>query len=119
MSSVSLSGLGQDDAGQQTIVRLRLAASVSVVKHAHHEFDIDHEGRIHANRQAGASTARRIDASPRSALLVVEADGRPAGCRARRLRLVLVEGFKHAPLPKIEVWRAATGSPLSTRSICS
>ncbi len=24
---------------------------------------------------------------------------------------VLVEGFKHAPLPKIEVWRAATGKP--------
>ena len=27
------------------------------------------------------------------------------------MRLALVEGFKHAPLPKLEVWRAATGKP--------
>ena len=26
--------------------------------------------------------------------------------------LLLVEGFKHAPIPKLEVWRAAPGEPL-------
>jgi molybdopterin-guanine dinucleotide biosynthesis protein B len=26
--------------------------------------------------------------------------------------LLLVEGFKHAPIPKLEVWRAETGEPL-------
>jgi molybdopterin-guanine dinucleotide biosynthesis protein B len=26
--------------------------------------------------------------------------------------LVIVEGFKHAPIPKLEVWRAVTGEPL-------
>jgi molybdopterin-guanine dinucleotide biosynthesis protein B len=26
--------------------------------------------------------------------------------------VLLVEGFKHAPIPKLEVWRAVTGEPL-------
>ena len=50
------SGSGKTTLVEQLIVRLRLAGQrVSVVKHAHHEFDIDHEGKDSwRHRQAGA-----------------------------------------------------------------
>ena len=50
------SGSGKTTLVEQLIVRLRLAGHrVSVVKHAHHEFDIDHEGKDSwRHRQAGA-----------------------------------------------------------------
>ena len=50
------SGSGKTTLIEQLIARLRLAGQrVSVVKHAHHEFDIDHEGKDSwRHRQAGA-----------------------------------------------------------------
>jgi broad specificity phosphatase PhoE len=50
------SGSGKTTLVEQLIVRLRLAGQrVSVVKHAHHDFDIDHEGKDSwRHRQAGA-----------------------------------------------------------------
>jgi molybdopterin-guanine dinucleotide biosynthesis adapter protein len=111
------SGAGKTTLVEQLIARLRLAGQrVSVVKHAHHEFDIDHEGKDSwRHRQAGAfevviASDRRLAkireyparATPKLDQLIAEL----AECD-----WVLVEGFKHSPLPKIEVWRAATGKP--------
>jgi molybdopterin-guanine dinucleotide biosynthesis protein B len=50
------SGSGKTTLVEQLIVRLRLAGQrVSVVKHAHHDFDIDHPGKdSHRHREAGA-----------------------------------------------------------------
>jgi molybdopterin-guanine dinucleotide biosynthesis adapter protein len=111
------SGAGKTTLVEQLIVRLRLAGRrVSVVKHAHHDFDIDHEGKDSwRHRQAGAyevviASDRRLAKMREYPVLtrpsVDELIGELADCD-----WVLVEGFKHAALPKIEVWRAANGKP--------
>ncbi len=111
------SGSGKTTLAEQLIAQLRAAGQrVSVVKHAHHSFDIDHEGKDSwRHRRAGASEV--VIASDRRLAKIREFDtlsdpGVPeliaelAPCD-----WVLVEGFKQAALPKLEVWRAATGKP--------
>ena len=111
------SGSGKTTLVEQLIARLRLAGlRVSVVKHAHHEFDIDHEGKDSwRHRQAGAFEV--VIASNRRLAKIREYPS-PEEPSVEQLIAelvdcdwVLVEGFKHAPLAKIEVWRAATGKP--------
>jgi molybdopterin-guanine dinucleotide biosynthesis protein B len=109
------SGSGKTTLVEQLIVRLRLAGQrVSVIKHAHHEFDIDHPGKdSYRHREAGAfevviASNRRLakireyemQATPSAHQLIAEL------CECD---WVLVEGFKHADLLKIEIWRAVTG----------
>ncbi|MDR3453221.1 MAG: molybdopterin-guanine dinucleotide biosynthesis protein B [Rhodoferax sp.] len=90
---------------------------VSVVKHAHHRFDIDHVGKdTYRHRQAGAFEV--VVASDRRLALMREFE-RPTELSVHQLIAelddavdwVLVEGFKHSDLPKVEVWRAAAGKP--------
>ena len=85
---------------------------VSVVKHAHHKFDIDHPGKdTHRHREAGAFEV--VVASDRRLALMREFE-QPAQLTVHQLIAelyngvdwVLVEGFKHSDLQKIEVWRA-------------
>ncbi|MEO8310151.1 MAG: molybdopterin-guanine dinucleotide biosynthesis protein B [Caldimonas sp.] len=109
------SGSGKTTLVEQLIVRLRLAGQrVSVVKHAHHEFDIDHVGKDSwRHRQAGAfevviASNRRL-AKIREYPALEEPGVDQLIAELEECDWALVEGFKHAPLPKIEVWRAATG----------
>jgi molybdopterin-guanine dinucleotide biosynthesis protein B len=112
------SGSGKTTLVEQLIARLRLAGlRVSVVKHAHHEFDIDHEGKDSwRHRQAGAFEV--VIASDRRLAKMREYPSPMApGVEQLIAELsecdwVLVEGFKNAALPKIEVWRAQTGKPV-------
>ena len=111
------SGAGKTTLVEQLIARLRLAGQrVSVVKHAHHEFDIDHEGKDSwRHRQAGAfevviASNRRL-AKIREFAAIEEPTVDQLIAELVECDWVLVEGFKHAPLAKIEVWRAATGKP--------
>jgi molybdopterin-guanine dinucleotide biosynthesis protein B len=90
---------------------------VSTIKHAHHDFDIDKPGKDSwMHRQAGA--AEVLVASGRRWALMHELrdDAEPAlGDLLGRLSavdLVLIEGFKRDPHPKIEVHRAANGKQL-------
>ena len=108
---------GRKDAGKTTLVE-RLVAEftargyrVSTVKHAHHDTEIDQPGRdSHRHREAGA--AQVLLASPRRWALMDELRGAPEPSLAEHLArlskadLVLIEGYKQAPHPKIEVWRA-------------
>ncbi len=105
------SGAGKTTLVEQLIVRLRLAGQrVSVVKHAHHDFDIDHEGKDSwRHRQAGAfevviASNRRL-AKIREFAAVEEPTVDQLVGELVDCDWVLVEGFKNAPLPKIEVWR--------------
>ncbi len=95
---------------------LRLA----LLKHAHHSFDIDHPGKdSYELRKAGADQV--LIASRHRMAMIKECVG---PCREPRLAellpcvdtrdldLVLVEGFKHEPIPKIELSRPALGHPL-------
>ena len=111
------SGSGKTTLVEQLISRLRLAGQrVSVIKHAHHDFDIDQPGKdSHRHRHAGCREVLVTSANRwavmhelrgRSELTLDEALSQLSPCD-----LVLVEGFKHADVPKLEVWRAATGKP--------
>ncbi|MDD2919876.1 molybdopterin-guanine dinucleotide biosynthesis protein B [Rhodoferax sp.] len=112
------SGSGKTTLVERLIPALRLKGlRVSVVKHAHHRFDIDHEGKdTYRHREAGAFE------------VVVASDKRMALMRefevARRPTVhqllaelyegvdwVLVEGFKDSDLQKVEVWRAVSEKP--------
>ena len=79
------SGSGKTTLVEQLIARLRLAGQrVSVVKHAHHEFDIDHEGKDSwRHRQAGAFEV--VIASNRRLAKIREY---PATARADRRQLI-------------------------------
>lgn len=95
---------------------------VSTLKHAHHGADVDHEGRdSFRHRQAGAHEV--LVASPLRWALMHELRGAPEPplsellARLSPCDLVLVEGWKGAPHPKVEAHRAATGrAPLAARN---
>ncbi|MGH8820525.1 MAG: molybdopterin-guanine dinucleotide biosynthesis protein B [Rhodoferax sp.] len=114
---------GYSGSGKTTLVEglipalRRRGQRVSVVKHAHHRFDIDHVGKdTYRHRQAGAFEV--VVASDRRLALMREFE------RATELSVhqliaeldpsvdwVLVEGFKYSNLPKVEIWRASNGKP--------
>jgi molybdopterin-guanine dinucleotide biosynthesis adapter protein len=111
------SGSGKTTLVEQLIVRLKRAElRVSVVKHAHHDFDIDHEGKDSwRHRQAGAgevviASSRRM-AKMREFEAGVAPNVHTLISELNDCDWVLVEGFKRAALSKIEVWRATTGKP--------
>ena len=111
------SGSGKTTLVEKLIARLKLAGQrVSVVKHAHHTFDIDHEGKDSwRHREAGAFEV--VIASDRRLAKIREFEVHAAPSVHQLINelydcdWVLVEGFKHAALPKIEIWRASTGQP--------
>src|SRR5271169_4189870 len=90
---------------------------IATIKHAHHDFDLDRPGKdSHLHRQAGASEVV-VSSSRRFALIRELAKGEAELNLAdlvKRLSpcdLVLVEGFKTLSHPKLEVFRAANGTP--------
>lgn len=96
---------------------------ISIVKHAHHSFDIDKPGKdSYRLREAGAvqmmigslnrwalmterSRTPAADREPELAELIAQMDPRLAD-------LIMVEGFKQAAIPKIEIHRPSTSMPL-------
>jgi molybdopterin-guanine dinucleotide biosynthesis protein B len=112
------SGSGKTTLIEQVIPRLvARGLSVSLVKHAHHRFDVDQPGKDSwRHRHAGCQEVL-ISSGVRWALMH-ELRGAPElGLRAALMRLspcdiALVEGFKTEPIPKLEVWRAELGKPL-------
>jgi molybdopterin-guanine dinucleotide biosynthesis adapter protein len=114
---------GYSGSGKTTLVESLIPAlkfrglRVSVVKHAHHAFDIDHAGKdTHRHREAGAFEV--VVASDKRLALIREFE-QPAQLSVHHLLAdlyqgvdwVLVEGFKDSDLIKIEVWRPAHGKP--------
>jgi molybdopterin-guanine dinucleotide biosynthesis protein B len=90
---------------------------VSLIKHAHHAFDVDQPGKDSwRHREAGCQEVMVV--SERRWVLMNELRGAAEpGLDAQLERLspcdlVLVEGYKFHPLPKLEIWRAANGKPL-------
>ena len=89
---------------------------VSVIKHAHHSFDVDVPGKDSwLHRQAGA--AEVLVSSGLRWALMHELRGADEPklpellAKLSRVDLVIVEGFKREPHRKIEVHRAANGKP--------
>jgi len=109
------SGAGKTTLLTRVIPHLRKEGlRVSVIKHAHHSFDVDVPGKdSYVHRQSGAEEV--LVSSARRWALMHEL----RGAREPRLReliakmspvdLVIVEGFKSEPHRKIEVYRKANG----------
>lgn len=112
------SGSGKTMLVEQLIPIFRMQGMrVSVVKHAHHRFDIDHVGKdTYRHRQAGAFEV--VVASDKRLALIREFE-QPVQLTVHQLIAelydgvdwVLVEGFKESDLLKIEVWRAESQKP--------
>ena len=113
---------GYSGSGKTTLVEKLIPAlkarglRVSVVKHAHHNFDIDHPGKdTFRHRQAGAFEV--VVASSKRMALIREFEALNSSLDVHSLIAeldggvdwVLVEGFKSSDLPKIEIWRAPAG----------
>lgn len=112
------SGSGKTTLVERLIPALKMRGlRVSVVKHAHHDFDIDHPGKdTYRHREAGAFEV--VVASDRRLALMREFE-RPGALNVHHLIAelydgvdwVLVEGFKASNLLKMEVWRPDAGKP--------
>lgn len=113
---------GWSGAGKTTLLaRLipelnRRGHSVSTLKHAHHDFDIDTPGKdSYEHRAAGAHEV--LIASSRRLALMRELRGAPEPPLSELLRmlapvdLVLIEGFKRDAHRKIEIFRTLNGKP--------
>ncbi len=94
----------------------RLGQRVSVIKHAHQRFDLDQRGKdSFRHREAGAGEVL-VASNQRLALLrEFDTEGLPTVqqliAEMSTCDWLLVEGYKHAELPKVEVWRAALSEP--------
>ena len=112
------SGCGKTTLLTKLIPRLvARGLAVSTVKHAHHAFDLDQPGKdSHTHRLAGASEVL-VGSAARWALVhelrgAAEPTLRELLAKLARVDLVIVEGYKREPHPKLEVYRAAVRKPL-------
>jgi len=112
------SGSGKTTLIEQLIPRfVARGLTVSLVKHAHHEFDLDQPGKdSFRHREAGCREvlvtsavrwALQHELRGAQELTLQEALQRLSPCD-----LALVEGFKTAAIAKLEVYRASVGKPL-------
>jgi molybdopterin-guanine dinucleotide biosynthesis protein B len=114
------SGVGKTTLLTQLIPLLRAQGlHIGMIKHAHHDFDIDTPGKdSYELRKAGAEQV--LIASSKRWALLTETAGRPEAdlfeliqhLDQGKLDLVLVEGFRHAAFPKIELHRPRLQHPL-------
>ncbi|HLH12059.1 MAG TPA: molybdopterin-guanine dinucleotide biosynthesis protein B [Methylovirgula sp.] len=113
---------GWSGAGKTTLIIKLIPAlkargfSVSTLKHAHHNFDIDKPGKdSYQHREAGASEV--LVASANRWALMHELRGAPEPSLAGLLMhlepvdFIIVEGFKAESYPKLEVHRVENGKP--------
>ena len=112
------SGSGKTTLIERVIPRLvARGLRVSLIKHAHHAFDVDQPGKdSHRHRQAGCSEVL-VTSGVRWALLhelrgETEMTLPQALARLSSCDLALIEGFKAFPIPKLEIWRETVGKPL-------
>jgi molybdopterin-guanine dinucleotide biosynthesis protein B len=90
---------------------------VSLIKHAHHYFDIDKPGKdSYRHREAGASEVMLVSDLRWALLSELRGASEPTleECieRISPCDLLLVEGFKREAIPKLETWRKANQKPL-------
>ena len=113
------SGTGKTTLLKKLIPELnRRGIRLAVIKHAHHDFDVDIPGKdSYEMRKAGARqmlVASHVRWALMTEDLVKEAPSLPhllKQIEQDKVDLVLVEGFKKLELPKIELHRASHGKP--------
>ncbi len=115
----------QKNAGKTVLLKelIRLARErglrVAVIKHAHHSFDIDHAGKDSYEMRSSGAAQVLVASRKRWALMAETPENEHdpslndlvARLDLEDVDLVLVEGLRHEPIPKIEVHRADLRSP--------
>jgi molybdopterin-guanine dinucleotide biosynthesis protein B len=114
---------GWSGSGKTTLIEkliplfVQRGLKVSLVKHAHHSFDVDQPGKdSYRHRHAGCSEV--LVTSSKRWVLMHELRGAEEPAFPELLQhvspcdLLLVEGFKREKLPKLEVYRASVGESL-------
>jgi molybdopterin-guanine dinucleotide biosynthesis adapter protein len=111
------SGAGKTTLISRVIPYLRQQGlRVSVIKHAHHDFDVDIPGKDSwVHRQSGAEEVL-VSSANRWALMhelrgAAEPELPELLKKMSPVDLVVIEGFKSRPHRKIEVYRKASGKP--------
>jgi molybdopterin-guanine dinucleotide biosynthesis adapter protein len=117
--------VGRSNSGKTTLIERLIPAlrargfRIATIKHNLHGFDIDHEGKD-SWRHKKAGSLLTVIASPHSVALIEDTDRdyTIAELRQRYIRdvdLILLEGYKGNPYPKIEVFRPE----LHAQRLCS
>lgn len=117
ISIVGTSGSGKTTLLEKLIPELRSRGyRLAVVKHDAHSFEIDHEGKDSWRLKAAGADMVVISSPAKIAMIedtqkdhTLEEISDRIGTRAD---LIISEGFKRGPHPKIEVFRAARGRAL-------
>lgn len=115
------SGMGKTSLLEAVLPELAAQGlKVSIIKQTHAEFDVDRPGKdSYRLREAGA--AQVMLSSENRWVLMTEVESKHEDDRVldmvrhldpQMADIVLVEGFRHAPIPKIEVFRPSCGKPL-------
>jgi molybdopterin-guanine dinucleotide biosynthesis protein B len=118
-----LSIVGRKDAGKTTLMvalaseLVRRGHRVMTIKHGHHPAEVDRSGSDSWRHLHEGRAERVLLATPGLRVLFDRAPDEydPVGLARRYLAdadLVMAEGFKRAPIPKIEVHRRSVGPPL-------
>ena len=93
--------------------------SISTMKHAHHDFDIDQPGKdSYKHREAGAEEVL-ISSGKRWALMSENNIGSESNLiylitKMKPVDVLIIEGWKYSNLKKIEVYRPEIGKPRIT-----
>src|ERR1041384_5684650 len=112
------SGSGKTTLITKLIPRLiARGVTASTVKHAHHGFDLDQPGKDSFFPRAAGATEVIISSAKRFAILhelreEPEWDLPDLLAKLSPVDLVLVEGYKRDPFPKLEIHRQENGKPL-------
>ncbi|TCV86737.1 molybdopterin-guanine dinucleotide biosynthesis protein B [Sulfurirhabdus autotrophica] len=112
------SGSGKTTLIEQLIpVLLSKGLRVSLIKHAHHDFDIDQPGKdSYRHRKAGCAEVLVASGNRWALMHELRDEAEPSLdellTHFSKCDLVLVEGFKKEPIPKLEIYRAENNKPL-------
>lgn len=90
---------------------------IAVIKHAHHDFDIDKPGKdTYRHRMAGAREVLIVSAQRWALMHELSKETEPTledlCSRFSGYDIILAEGYKHAAIPKLEVHRKETGADI-------
>jgi molybdopterin-guanine dinucleotide biosynthesis adapter protein len=112
---------GYSGSGKTTLIERVLpqliarGLKVAVIKHTHHDFDIDRPSKDSWRAREAGAAAVLLSSDHRTAVLTEHRDTPPAlDALLDQLPpcdLVLIEGYKREAIPKLEVHRAATTKP--------
>jgi molybdopterin-guanine dinucleotide biosynthesis protein B len=112
------SGSGKTTLLTKVIPRLTARGKrVSTLKHAHHNFDVDRPGKdSFEHRSAGATEVLVVSGNRWALMHELRGDPEPPLpvllAKLSEVDLVVIEGFKREPFPKLEIYRAENGKPL-------